>query len=260
MNLSLFLNKLKIREGDKIVITSDILKLLIKSRAKKIKFDPNEFIDIIKKKIGKQGTLLIPTFNWDFFKGKIFYSNKTLSQSGALGNIALRRKDFSRTFNPVYSFAVTGKDKKKLCSQRHINCFSLNSPFGYLIKNKGKNLFVDLHQRVSDETKLNGFPFHHVVEQAVGVPYRFIKEFNGYLVNNKKKKEKILIKFYARNLKFKYNVYISKKLDKALLNKKILDRKKIQGINFDLLKLKPTFNILKDDLRTYGRFFVKKNL
>ena len=50
MNLSLFLNKLKIKEGDKIVITSDILKLLIKSRAKKIKFDPNEFIDIIKKK------------------------------------------------------------------------------------------------------------------------------------------------------------------------------------------------------------------
>ena len=35
MNLSLFLNKLKIKEGDKIVITSDILKLLIKSRAKK---------------------------------------------------------------------------------------------------------------------------------------------------------------------------------------------------------------------------------
>jgi len=129
MNLSLFLNKLKIREGDKIVITSDILKLLIKSRAKKIKFDPNEFIDIIKKKIGKQGTLLIPTFNWDFFKGKIFYSNKTLSQSGALGNIALRRKDFSRTFNPVYSFAVTGKDKKKLCSQRHINCFRFSYQF-----------------------------------------------------------------------------------------------------------------------------------
>ena len=30
------LNKLKIKEGDKIVITSDILKLLIKSRAKKL--------------------------------------------------------------------------------------------------------------------------------------------------------------------------------------------------------------------------------
>ena len=34
--------------------------------------------------------------------------------------------------------------------------------------------------------------------------------------------------------------------------------KKIQGINFDLLKLKPTFSILKDDLRTDGRFFFVK--
>ncbi len=260
MNLTLLLNKLKIKSGDKIVITSDILKLLIKSRTKKIHFDPNNFIDIIKNKIGSRGTLLIPTFNWDFLKGKIFYSAKSLSQSGALGNIALRRKDFSRTCNPVYSFAVTGKDKNKLCNQKHTNCFDLNSPFGYLIKNEGKNLFINMQQRVSNETKLNGFPFHHVVEQTVGVPYRYLKEFSGFSVNSKKEKKKIKIKFYARDLKFKYYVFISKKLDKVLLNKKILIREKIKGIDFDLLKLKPTYNILKDDLHTKQKFFIKKYL
>ena len=119
MNLESLLNKFQIRKGDKIIITSDILKILIQFKKKKINFDPNNLIDILKKKIGKKGTLLIPTFNWDFCKGKTFNFHNTPSQSGALGNVALKRKDFLRSFNPIYSFAVTGKDKKKICNLKH---------------------------------------------------------------------------------------------------------------------------------------------
>ena len=50
-----------------------------------------------------------------------------------------------------------------ICNLKHENCFSLNSPFGYLIKNKGKNLFIDQSLRASNETKLVGFIFHHIV-------------------------------------------------------------------------------------------------
>jgi len=258
MNFENLLDILKIKKNDKIIISSNIVKILIEFKKKKINFDPNNLIDIIKNKIGRNGTLLIPTFNWDFCKGKTFDFNKTPSQSGALGNIALKRKDFLRSFNPIYSFAVTGKDKKKICSQRHIDCFSLNSPFGYLIKNKGKNLFIDLHQRVSDETKLGGFTFHHVVEQAVNVPYRYIKQFKGYYIDSKKNKKIVRVKFYARDLKVKYNVFISKKLDEELLKKRILKRKVLQGINFDILDLQKTFGILTKDLRTKKNFFVMK--
>ncbi len=77
MNLALLLNKLQIEKGDKIIITSDILKILLNFKKKKIDFDPNILIDLIKKKIGKKGTLLIPTFNWDFCKGKTFKFHKT---------------------------------------------------------------------------------------------------------------------------------------------------------------------------------------
>ena len=85
---------------------------------------------------------------------------------------------------------------------KHTNCFSLNSPFGYLLKNNGKNLFIDMNQTDFDKTYFNGFPFHHVVEQNVKVPYRFIKEFRGYYIKNKKMKQLVKIKFYARVLKF----------------------------------------------------------
>ena len=116
MNLESLLNKFQIKKGDKIIITSNIIKILTKFKNKKINFDPNILINILKKKIGKNGTLLIPTFNWDFCKGKTFEYNKTSSQSGALGNIALKRKDFLRSSSPIYSFAVTGKDKVKICN------------------------------------------------------------------------------------------------------------------------------------------------
>ena len=72
MNLESLLNKFKINKGDKILLSADILRLLLKSKKNEINFDPNNLIDILKEKIGKNGTLLIPTFNWDFFKGKFF--------------------------------------------------------------------------------------------------------------------------------------------------------------------------------------------
>ena len=220
MKLELLINKFKIQKGDKIIISSDLLRLLMKSKKEEVNFNPDNLIDILKEKIGKNGTLFIPTFNWDFLKGKTFFSNKTQSHSGSLGNIALKRKDFLRSFNPVYSFAVTGKDKKKICCQKHVDCFSLNSPFGYLIKNKGKNLFIDCHFKDPNETVFIGFPFQHVVEQTIKVPYRYIKEFEGFYSNNKNIKKKIKIKFYAHNLKLKYRMLLKRKLHTALLKKK----------------------------------------
>ena len=207
--------------------------------------------------MGEDGNVFIPTFNWDFFKGKVFNSTKTVSQSGSLGNVALKRKDFSRTFNPIYSFAVTGKDKDKICRQKHNNCFSLNSPFGYLIKNKGKNLIIDLHNKDKREKKFVGFVFHHVVEQAVGVSYRYIKEINGFYKNFNNLKKKLKIKFYARNLKINYRIYLSKKLYNELHKRKILQRKNFNGINFDLLDIYPTFELLKKDLKGKRKYFME---
>ena len=258
MSLNLLLNKIKIKKGDVIIITSNIIKILSKYKNNKIDFDPNNLIDSIKKRIGKSGTILIPTFNWDFCKGKIFNYYKTTSQSGALGNIALKRKDFMRSFNPIYSFAVSGKNQKKICNLKHLDCFGLNSPFGYLIKNKGKNLFIDISARELDETKLGGFTFHHVIEQAVKVQYRYFKFFNGYYLNKKNIKRKVKIKFYARNLKVKYKIFINKDLDKYLLKKKILIRKEFKGINLDLINIHKTFKILAQDLKTKKKFFIKK--
>ena len=105
---------------------------------------------------------------------------------------------------------------------KHLNCFSLNSPFGYLIKNKGKNLFIDIPPRPANETKLVGFVFHHVIEQAAKASYRYLKEFKGYYVNRQKFKKLVKIKLFVT--KFNYKVYIRKNIDSELKRKKLLKK------------------------------------
>ena len=125
--------KSKLIKKNFIFLVSDITKLMFYFKKKNISFDINCFLDTILEVIGTDGTLVLPTYNWDFCKGKDFCYHKTLSLSGSLGNFALKRHDFLRTQNPIYSFAVAGKDKDKLFNFKHKSCFGLDSPFGYLI-------------------------------------------------------------------------------------------------------------------------------
>ena len=131
-----FIYNLPIKETDSLLINSSFLRLMISAKKKGKKFDQNKLIDSFCNFVGKKGTLIIPSFSWEFCKKKIFDPKKTKSITGSLANTALTRKDFKRTPNPIYSFLVYGNDQKYLCSLKHQDSFSLNSPFGYLIKHE----------------------------------------------------------------------------------------------------------------------------
>ena len=91
-------HNLNIKKGDNIIINSDIKKILIHYKKQKEKLNPNLILDSVLSKIGDDGTLLLPTFNWDFCNGKEFNYFKTPSKSGSLTKVALSRNDFIRTF------------------------------------------------------------------------------------------------------------------------------------------------------------------
>ena len=113
LNFKKIYKELGIKKNDKILLASSLLDISILYRNKKKNFDPNIILDEMLDAIGNKGTLLLNTFNWDFCRKKKFNYYKTKSLSGHLSNLALSRKGFLRTQNPIYSFAVTGKDKKK---------------------------------------------------------------------------------------------------------------------------------------------------
>lgn len=246
-------NGLNINDGDKVLVSSDILRLLMKLDKGGEKLNPDFIIDMLIEKVGKHGTLMFPTFNWDFCKGVEFNYKKTMSLCGALANTALKRKDFLRTKNPIYSFAVTGKDKNLICNMKHNNSFSLDSPFGYLIKNKGKNLFIDLHYRVG------GFPFVHLAEQQVGVKYRYLKTFNGFYIDASNNKSKVNYSMYVRDPSSKVaKTFIHEKFDNIL--KKVNAYKEVfmEEISLTLIDIEKAYNLLVDDLKNDGDLIYTK--
>lgn len=183
-----------ISKGDTVYVISDILALSIAAKENGERFDMNKFIDSILHKVGEEGTVFIPTFNWGFCKGETFDIRKTVSRTGALGNAAMKRTDFKRSKHPIYSFMVWGKNQEYLVELDYVDGFGKGSVFEYMHEKRAKALVVGL-------PSLAGLTFLHYVEQCVGVPYRYSKAFSAnYIDINGIEQEKTYC-MYVRDLK-----------------------------------------------------------
>ena len=246
-----YLNSIKIKKGDKILLSSDILRILIKFRKKNF-INPNTIINTLIEQIGKDGTLLVPTYNWDFCKGIDFNYYKTKSHTGSLGDICMKRKDFTRSRNPIYSFAVFGKDQKKICEMQHKSCFGLDSPFGYLIKNKGKNVFIGIDYK-------KAFSFAHVAEEVAGVEYRYLKNFKGVYIDSLKNKKIETYKMYVRKSNLVKSTLIRDSFDNILIKNNIYIKSFFDEIYFSSVDIYNTHRIMVEDIKK-NRDFIYPDL
>ena len=246
---------LGLKEKDKILISSNLLKMIISKKRGDIKFEIKDIIDSLIKIIKKDGTILVPTFNWDFCKGLGFHYKKTPSNSGSLGNYALKRRDFKRTKNPIYSFAVYGKDQEYLSNLDNKSCFELDSPFGYMAKKNVKNLYIDIENIYKDS-----FTLCHLVEEEVGVKYRFFKEFTGPYVHDGFKSKKEAYSMYVRKLNLKIRTGVNPLIKKHLIKKKAYIEKDFNKINFKIVKMKTAYKIMKNSLLNKSEIIFKQKL
>lgn len=179
-NYKEFLSELNIIKGDFIEIASDLLSFLLYCRNKKLKFDANKLIDELKQMVGDEGTIMIRTFSWDFCNKHFFDYNNTLSQSGSLGNFALKREDFKRTKHPIYSWSVWGKHKNDLISLNNKEAFGENTPFEFILKHNGKLLMLG-------NVMGSSITMGHHWEKIANVPYRKEKIFEGVYIDENNK-------------------------------------------------------------------------
>ena len=183
-----------LEKGDTILFASDVVKLMWLSAEAGKEFDLNNFIDELQNKIGTEGNILFPTFNWAFCEGITYNYHKTRSKGGALSQIALKRNDFIRTRHAMHTFAVWGKDSERLYKMNDRNAFVGDTPFEFLHKKENSKMIcidVDLN---------HCFTFGHYVEECFHVPYRFLKKFTGQYIDENNNESTRTYTMYVRYL------------------------------------------------------------
>lgn len=182
-----------IHEGDCVYVVSDVLELAKFYRERGERLSLDELIDGLQQAVGNEGTLLFPTFNWDFCKGVSFDYRKTPVRTGALSKTALKRADFKRTAHPLYSFAVWGGKQKEMLENDSADSFGPGTIFEMMYNRNARILAIGL-------PALQGVSYVHHVEQMVGVPYRYNKEFIGDYVDAEGVCSRRTYRMYVRDL------------------------------------------------------------
>ncbi len=223
--LKKLLKELKISNGDHLILHGNLAIFNQNNKSIKIDLGLKLFLELLKKKIGKKGIILIPTFTYSFCSIKRFDIYKSKSELGMFSELS-RKLLKSRTSHPIFSFAVIG-DKREYLKSSLNTCFGKGSVFDYFRKNDGKILCLGCG--------FGTITFLHHIEEIFQVDYRENKVFSGYVKKNKNFK-KVNINYYVRkNQKIKNNfINFEKYLKKNSL---------IQYHNFD------RFNVIKVNSR-----------
>jgi len=146
---------------------------------------PETVINALLHVLGIEGTLLFPTFTFQFCddfnsNGEGYFDvDQTPSEMGILTEIFRKMPGVKRSINPIYSVAVYGKFADELSSVSDKSVFGKESIFGKLYQKNGKIMIIGLSYDHS-------WTFSHYIEQKEGVDYRYPKDFSGWIVTGGK--------------------------------------------------------------------------
>jgi aminoglycoside 3-N-acetyltransferase len=157
---------LSVDEGDTLLVHSSYKSF------GEVDGGPQTVIRALEAALGPEGTLIMPTFNFDFNKGVPWDVRTTPSKMGVLTELVRKDPRAKRVFHPFYSFAIVGKHAEMLGSLRYKSSYERDSVFGKLRDLDGKIMVIGL-------SYTNSMTFFHHIEQMEGVDYRFLKQFTG---------------------------------------------------------------------------------
>ncbi|HLS31687.1 MAG TPA: AAC(3) family N-acetyltransferase [Flavobacteriaceae bacterium] len=164
-------SKIGIEKGDVLFIHASILNFGWPTDIKLNKL-PEFLYQALLEKIGEEGTLVVPTFNFDFCNGIPFNKQESPSKNmGVFSEYIRKLRQAKRSFNPMQSVAVIGKHADYLTENDTVTAFSSGSAFDRLVGLDAKLLLLG-----ADFIYNSVF---HWIEQKHEVPYRYWKEFTG---------------------------------------------------------------------------------
>ena len=155
------------------------------------------FYDLIIKKYGTQGTVIVPTFTYSFRRKQIFNVNHSVSapEVGIFPEFLRKQKKSYRNLDPLFSFSSIGKDKNIILRSRK-NCFGKNSIFENLFNKNAKILSIGV------EFTHGITEFMHI-ERLANVFYRYAPEKIEYAINRYQKETFRLYQVLDDQLRYK---------------------------------------------------------
>jgi len=120
-----------IKKGDTLMLhgNAGVSASIISNKKNKLDIIFNEIIDYL----GNKGTILIPTFTYNFCDNKNFNIKKTKSQLGLFSETFRLKKNIKRTSHPIFSFAIYGNKSDYYLNASIKTCFIINLSFEKII-------------------------------------------------------------------------------------------------------------------------------
>ena len=133
---------------------------------------PATVIAALERALGPAGTLIMPTFNFDFCRGETFDVRHTPSQMGAITELVRNDPRSRRVGHPIYSFSVLGARAEEAAAISNISSYGPDSLFAKLVEWDAKIVIIGLSYN-------NSMTFFHHVEEIEGCDYRYMKDFTA---------------------------------------------------------------------------------
>ena len=165
------LDNLDITQGDIVFIFSNFTPFgkLVEAKTKE---EMCELIfSSIKRKIGDEGTIVLPTYT-PIIGSTLndYFHENTKTNSGILSDYVMSLDNSIRSLHPIFSVTANGPKAKQICENISTSGFGIESPLHRLFALKAKSISI-------------GYPLYsgkiiagiHCIETLYGVPYYYNK-------------------------------------------------------------------------------------
>lgn len=130
------------------------------------------FMEAIQKAIGKEGTLVVPTFSYSFCHGELYNPFETPSDCGMFSEYVRKQNGVIRSLDPNFSIAAVGRLADYYTENPVHESFGESSFWERFLTKAGKIVCMNMDC---------GSTFVHYIENRNQVSYRYNKAFNGIL-------------------------------------------------------------------------------
>ena len=139
--------------------------------------------------LGENGTIAVFTQSTQLCNTDIIFDlENTPSISGFFSEYIRKKKGAYRSFHPFCSYAAIGKHAQEITQDTTRHAYGPESPIARMIDFDTTGISIGLPPQLTCSA------IHHV-EMAMGVPYRYFKEFLQPVVRNRKTQKELFYLF-----------------------------------------------------------------